>query len=153
MTTQNVITNVKTMMLLDNLTTNQQTSLEKMINQILENELFINSLKGNIDGIISDNQLTVSDIPKIMLLQLDIQNNLPKLLNLKNSLELWEIKYLCFATLLFCVYKWYPSLFNDSFTPDLFGITFSNMWSLVSINPSNITNVTNNIKEKCSFCC
>lgn len=152
-TTKTVITNVQSMMVLDNLPTAQQTSMNGLITQVLANTVFLNSLKGNIDSIIADGKsLSINDVPKIILLQLQIQNNLPGLLNLSTSLQLWQVKYLCYASLLYCIYTWHPTFFTQ-LTPDLFAVAFSDMWNLVSINPATIGNAVNAVETKVKSCC
>lgn len=124
-----------------------------LIKKILNTRDYFEIIKNDFDKILEDKKIDSNDITKMMIVMIKLKNLLPKILNLKekvSKITYDKMKYIFYATLYLYIIKYQPDFF-DQLKINEFSLLYSNLWSLVEINPENI-NIT---KKKISgfFCC
>jgi len=134
---------------LDGLTVAEKDDAMHLVMKLLSISKFFDLVKADLDKIFADGKVDSNDIPRIITLMLKLNNNLPRLLNLKHKLSMSQVKYVVYGSLLYYIFNYQPSFFNGELNVDAFRLLFTNLWSLVEIDPNTIQD----LKEALSGCC
>lgn len=102
------------------------------ISTALELDRYIISVKNNIDEILKDRKIDMKDIPRLILLTMQIKNILYTSLKLKKQISLDQAKYLVYATIYY---------FLDDDLVSNFQTLFVELWSLVEFDPTSLSTV------------
>ena len=116
---------------------------------IATEKTYINSITSRVEQIMADKEFTMTDIPNVLIIMAQSQAALnvaiTNTITLKTSLQADSMKYIVFGVLHFVL------LMKDISTLEL-DITFSALWTLISINPTAIAVGAQSLFSGCSCC-
>jgi hypothetical protein len=148
--TDSILLEVKELMDLDNYDENKRINLIQVVKQCITTEKYMESIKKDMDKIFEDKKITNSDVPKMIIVSIKLNNVLASSLNISQKLETSQMKYIVYAVLYLYIIASIQSEFFEEVSLDEFRLLFSNMWSLIEIDPETVKLA----KAKFSaFCC
>ena len=128
-----------------------KSSINTLMTKIVNNVAFITSLNNNIAAVFADGKLTFADIPKLMIVTLQLNKTMPKIVDTITYINKDCMKYITYGIIYFYIINNIPDFFKTSFSEididklslDEFRMLFSNLWDLVEITP----NIVDSVKE------
>jgi hypothetical protein len=147
---QQVLDEVRLMMAEDNVDSSVKNGLENLVKKTLSLNTYLNAIKGNLDAILKDKKVDSKDVPKMILLSMQVNRMLPRLLGLSKPLSSLQVKYVIYGTVYFYIADKQDEFFTDGMTVELFRSFFSAAWELVEFDPKELIGA---VKGMCASCC
>jgi len=130
MDTPTTITNMNKLMASDNISDADQTNIITGFQTILNTPTYVNSIKKNVQNMIVNKKLNLSDIPDIIQIILATNALLSNTLQLKSSIPAQSIKYLVYGLLL--KYLDTGDEMDNQAIEELLENSYSTLWTGVS---------------------
>jgi hypothetical protein len=144
-----VLSEVRELMIFDGVDEEKSKDVEILIKKVIFTKIYVESIKKDFDKILEDKKIDERDISRLMMIMIKLNNILPKMLNLKEKIKVEKMKYI-FYSILFGYIRQYQNEFFIDINIFEFRLLYSNLWSLVEIDPETVK-VTK--KKIFSLCC
>ena len=119
-----------------------------IIQKVLNQPSYFQSLKSNFDIVLKDKKIDTNDIPMLIMIMIDLNTMLSGLLGLSNSVSLDKIKYIFYAMLFVYISQYQPAFFSTINQSSFRGL-YNTLWDLIEVVPDTLKIA----KQKISSCC